>query len=58
MPEDYWERNEHGLWCPACGEMIAPPWRSNDPGYEPPDSCRQCGFPDFEDGPGYFMDAD
>jgi len=47
-----WHRNEHGLWCPACGELIG----SGEDDYIVPDSCRTCGFPDFEDGPGYFTD--
>lgn len=50
-----WERNEHGLWCPACGEHIAAPWNMDDD-YRPPESCKTCGFPDFEDGAGYFTD--
>lgn len=52
-----WEHNDHGLWCPACGEHIAAPWNIDDD-YEPPDACKTCGFPDFEDGPGYFTDED
>lgn len=53
-----WDRSEHGLWCPACGEMIARQEKADEEDYEPPDSCRQCGFPDFEDGTGYFTDED
>ena len=49
-------RNEHGLWCPACGEIIAGV-SCVDEDYFPPDSCKTCGFPDFEDGPGYFTDG-
>ncbi len=41
--------NEHGLWCPHCGEIIAAPWNMDDD-YQAPDSCKSCGFPDFEDG--------
>src|SRR3954467_6638214 len=53
--EKLWHLNEHGLWCPACGNLIAAPWNMDDD-YQPPESCKQCGFPDFEDGPGYFTD--
>lgn len=41
-----WEPNEHGLWCINCGNHIAAPWNIKD-GYEPPTSCRDCGFPEF-----------
>jgi predicted RNA-binding Zn-ribbon protein involved in translation (DUF1610 family) len=55
--EHPWEYNEHGLWCPACGEHIAAPWNmGND--YQAPESCKTCGFPDFEDGHGYFTDEE
>jgi len=57
-PEAPWEENEHGLWCPACGDIIAAPWNMEEEGYVPPLTCRQCGFPDFEDGMGYFTDED
>jgi hypothetical protein len=51
------DANEHGIWCTACGEIIAAPWNlSKD--WVAPDSCRTCGFPDFEDGPGYFTGDD
>lgn len=49
-----WDRNEHGLWCTACGYLIAEPDEADAKGFVEPDVCRQCGFPDFEDGPGYF----
>lgn len=52
-PHD-WEENEFGLWCPACGNIIAAPWNMADEDFAPPMSCDQCGFPDFEDGMGYF----
>lgn len=57
MP-DPWLQNEDGLWCPACGDHIAAPWIMDEEGYQPPDACRTCGFPDFEDGHGYFTDED
>lgn len=41
-----WEANEHGLWCINCGNHIAAPWNIED-GYEPPECCRECGFPEF-----------
>jgi hypothetical protein len=53
---DQWEHNEHGLWCPACGDLIAPTWFLDDDEYQPPEVCKQCGFPDFEDGTEYFTD--
>jgi hypothetical protein len=58
MAEHPWDRNEHGLWCPACGDIIASSSRADEDDYEPPDTCRQCGFPDFEDGLDYFTDED
>lgn len=51
---DLFDLNEHGLWCPACGEILAAPWNIDDD-WTPPETCK-CGFPDFEDGPGYFTD--
>lgn len=50
--ETPWDQNEHGLWCPACGDLIAPTWFLDDEDYQPPEVCKQCGFPDFEDGMG------
>ena len=57
MSNHPWELNEHGYWCPACGNHIAHQI-TDDPDDEArlPDSCRECGFPDFEDGEGYFTD--
>ena len=52
-----WDVNGHGLWCTACGDCLAASHNIDDD-YEPPESCRQCGFPDFEDGTGYFTDED
>lgn len=56
MPDDPWEENDHGLWCPACGYHIAPSWFLNDEDFQPPEICKQCGFPDFEEGTEYFTD--
>lgn len=39
-------RNEHGLWCPCCGNHIAASWTMEEEDYEPPMICKQCGFPD------------
>lgn len=39
------ESNEHGVWCPCCGELLAAPWHI-DEDWEEPDSCKVCGFPD------------
>jgi hypothetical protein len=51
-----WEENSFGLWCPACGDLIAPSFHMDDEDFTPPECCKQCGFPDFEDGTGYFTD--
>ena len=53
-----WDMNEHGLWCTACGNLIAAPWSIDRDGFEPPETCRQCGAPDFDDGVGYFTDEE
>jgi predicted RNA-binding Zn-ribbon protein involved in translation (DUF1610 family) len=50
-----WSENEDGFWCPACGELIRASFSSEEG--DLPEDCRTCGFPDFEDGPGYFTDA-
>lgn len=55
VEENPFTRNEHGLWCPACGELIAYDDGVDDEGFVP-NNCRTCGFPDFEDGMGYFTD--
>ncbi len=54
LPETPWMRNEDGIWCPACGELIRASFNCDEA--DLPDTCRACGFPDFEDGPGYFTD--
>ena len=54
---EQWDENEHGLWCPACGDLITPAWFLEEKDYRPPDACKQCGFPDFEAGAGYFTEA-
>lgn len=51
------DANEHGIWCVACGEHIAAPWNLGS-GWVAPDSCKTCGFPDFEDGAAYFTGSD
>ena len=53
---DIWSTTEQGLWCPACGFMIAASWHLGEHDFEPPLTCKQCGYPDFEDGPSYFTD--
>lgn len=52
----HWDLNEDGLWCSACGNYIAARSRMDELDFEAPESCKQCGFPEFEDGPGYFTD--
>ncbi len=37
--------NEHGVWCPECGNDIARPWFFEDEDYRLPSSCKECGFP-------------
>lgn len=44
MSDSHFDRNEHGLWCPSCGELIAAAWH-DDEGFAP-DQCRVCGYPD------------
>lgn len=39
------DANEQGLWCPSCGDSIAPDFFFEDSEYEPPAVCRQCGYP-------------
>lgn len=39
---DPWIRNEHGVWCPSCGELISD--RAED--CEAAGDCPTCGFPD------------
>lgn len=41
-----WDENEHGLWCPCCGNHIAAPWNMEDEDFQAPTICKQCGFPD------------
>jgi hypothetical protein len=53
-----WHRNEYGLWCGACGNLLASAEHIDDEDFVEPESCKQCGFPDFEDGTGYFTDED
>lgn len=50
-----WEENEDGLWCPACGDIIRARFNMDDE-FDPPESCKTCGFPEFEGGVGYFTD--
>lgn len=38
-------QNEHGLWCPSCGERLAGPALVDEEGLEP-EECRVCGFPE------------
>lgn len=57
MADHDWIENERGMCCPACGEVVLTGSRL-DAGETPPMSCRECGFPDFEDGLGYFTEED
>ena len=40
-----WHLNEHGHWCPSCGDRVGRASASED---ALPDSCRCCGFPDLD----------
>lgn len=51
---DHWDHNEHGAWCPACGNLVAAPWQLMEA--PAPHDCDECGFPDFEDGGAYFTE--
>jgi hypothetical protein len=43
-----WIATDDGLWCGHCGDIIAPDhFFAHNEDYEPPESCRQCGYPDF-----------
>lgn len=43
MAEHPWAENEHGLWCPVCGNLIEAAWNIDDD-FEPPEICNQCGY--------------
>lgn len=53
-----WEQNADGLWCPCCGHHIATADQLRNAEYTPPDTCPECGFPEFEDGFDYFDDSE
>ena len=40
--------NEHGVWCWECGNDIARPWFFEDPDYQLPEVCKECGWPHDE----------
>lgn len=46
---DWWERNEYGIWCNFCGDMMFAPHqfdsRDEFEEYEP-GQCKSCGAPD------------
>lgn len=42
--------NEQGLWCDVCGQHIADEIDLSDDDFCEPDTCKSCGFPDFENG--------
>lgn len=44
-PNTWTDRNEHGVWCPHCGELVAAQWHIDDD-WEEPDECRTCGYPE------------
>lgn len=49
-------RNEHGLWCPSCGECVASGGLDAD--LTEPTECRCCGFPDADAVAHYHLDDD
>lgn len=46
--ENFWDENEHGLWCGCCGDRVASNREVQNEEFIAPESCRQCGFPDPE----------
>lgn len=51
--EKNWVLNEHGAWCPGCGYLIAPSfWEDWEAKADQAYACKDCGFPDYEDGYG------
>lgn len=50
MPEvqtgNGWFENEHGLWCPLCGNLVVKRESEDDEIGHEPETCSQCGFPD------------
>ena len=51
MPEimeaftDWADVNEHGIWCPMCGNLLCPTFNYTDD-WQEPENCPQCGHPD------------
>ena len=37
-----WSHNEHGTWCPSCGELLS----HRDEDFDEDGECPACGFPD------------
>lgn len=37
--------NDHGTWCPSCGDLLAGAGGVDEDGIEP-DECPTCGYPD------------
>ncbi|HKT85604.1 MAG TPA: hypothetical protein VJQ77_05910 [Novosphingobium sp.] len=54
---DAFIHNEHGVWCPSCGELIANASNVDDDGIEPGE-CRVCGFPDDAEAMGAYHAGD
>ncbi|MGI9422722.1 MAG: hypothetical protein ACR2PA_05985 [Hyphomicrobiaceae bacterium] len=49
---------QDGIWCNACGELIAAGWQLvEEPDIEPPKQCPRCGWPDeFDPAAAGFVD--
>lgn len=50
-----WQFNDHGHWCPSCGQLIARPGADAE---ALPDECPTCGFPDADQVAAYHLDDD
>lgn len=45
VPTTEWaDVNADGVWCPHCGDLVAPPTIDED--WTEPDECRACGYPE------------
>ena len=50
--------NEWGLWCAACGQLLALPDEMDEESFEQPEQCKHCGWPDeFDPVRAGFADA-
>ena len=40
------DQNEHGIWCPSCGDLLVAGWHMSGDDWEEPTECKVCGYPD------------